>query len=143
MHLYHVYQKTFHNKSKNKAEEIILVRDGFSFFAWVFNAFWLLSKKLWVPGLCFFLIIAVLGALGQINEGFNPFLLSARILIPLYVGFAAGEFWQKGLIKDGYKKIGMTYGRDEIEAKINAISDLKLEIFKPSETFEAEICPNT
>ena len=45
------------NKENESVDDVILVKEGFNFYALIFNILWFLFKKMWICSIVFIIII--------------------------------------------------------------------------------------
>jgi len=98
-------------------ERYVFVRDGFSFWAFLFGPLWMLRHRMWlvlvlyavISGV-FFLVLAIAGASGSII-GLIGF------LIELLIGLEAGTLHRFTLRRRGWKNVGVVTGEDREDAE--------------------------
>jgi hypothetical protein len=136
MNLFNIYIK----KTKDDMiDDLVLVKNKFTFPAFIFNFFWFLLRKMWKEAVAF-LIISVVFALLFYKTSFgilNVFALEMGLL--LMVGLNAGYWYEQQLLKTGYKFVGNVFGKNANDAKIRFItnhfkSKTPNKIFSPSIT---------
>ena len=114
MKIYRIFLK----KDKNgKIEDLILIKEGFSIFTFIFQGFYLLSKQLWLEATILFGIIIFSNIL---KYYFKILFISIplQLGVLLYYSFEFNDLFTKRLIKDGYEYLGYSSGKDEKEAKL-------------------------
>lgn len=101
------------NASANRlesAEQLVFVRDGFSWFAAAVPALFLLVKRMWLDLIVFMagagLLVWAFTAAGAPNIG-NALLLIAQIVL----GFEAGMLHGAALERRGFRFVGTVSGR--------------------------------
>jgi len=83
-------------------ESPVFVREGFSFWAFLFGPFWTFYKKLWWPTISVmsaWMFINLAGEAIGFNEKSIEFLLFG---LQLVIGYAAHDWQREGLRKQGY-----------------------------------------
>lgn len=119
------------NASANRlesAEELLFVKDGFSWLAALVPAFWLLWKRMWIELVAFMvgagLLVWAFTAADAADAG-NAILLAAQIIF----GFEAGALHGAALERRGYKLVGTVSGRgaEDCERRF-------LEVWLPTRT---------
>lgn len=110
------------------AEQLLFVKDGFSWFAALLPAFWLLWKRMWLELVVFVagagLIVWAFTEAGAPDTG-NAILLIAQIIL----GFEAGALHGAALERRGYKLVGTVSGRGEEDCERRF-----LEVWLPTRT---------
>lgn len=98
-------------------ERYVFLRDGFSFWAFLFGPLWMLRHRLWLVLVLyavilgvFFLVLAIAGASGFII-GLVGF------LVALLVGLEAGTLRRFTLRRRGWKNVGVVTGEDREDAE--------------------------
>lgn len=101
----------------DRAEALRFVRDGFSWSAAIFGAFWMLVRGFWLALIIFLVIIAALAAglhaLGASEEVQSLVFLALHLI----VGFEADTIERWTLARRGYETIGTVSGRDVVECE--------------------------
>ncbi len=109
---------TTHEKpdAAEPADRLVLVREGFSFWAFVFHGLWLLAHKLWIPFCYYVLTIAVLIFAGH-KLGFGDAALAVLQLgLQLLIGLNARDIQRWQLARNGYRMTGIVVGSSELLA---------------------------
>jgi len=110
------------------AEQLIFVKDGFSWVAAVLPAIWLLWKRMWLELIVFIggagLIVWAFTAAGAPNVG-NAILLIAQIVL----GFEAGQLYGDALERRGHRFVGTVSGRNAEDCERRF-----LEVWLPTRT---------
>lgn len=100
MKTYAIYLK---NIPSSPLEKAIFVKEGFSLWAAIFGAFWMVYNRMW---LCSVLLIAAnVGLVFLEKQGFAGAELSTILQTGLmfFIGFNANDFYAKSLEMKGYK----------------------------------------
>lgn len=114
MKIYTVHLDAKHPQAIDKA---VFMKEGFSFYAFLFHFFWLLYHRVWVKGgivFAVFLLFSVLEMRGIIPPEHSAIL---QLGLQVYVGFLASDWRRRALEKTGYSFAGVSSGRDEIDAQ--------------------------
>ena len=91
-------------------------------WAFIFQLFYLMYKKLWKQSVAVFLIFTILN-LVQISILSFYIAVSIQICICLYIGFEYSDWYTQKLIKTGYEYLGYSSGNNEKEAKLKFLDD--------------------
>jgi hypothetical protein len=100
-----------------RADELVFVKDGFSFWAMIAPPIWMIYHRLWWPLIGFFIVLGFL----QISTyllGISPDdggLLFVGLLIVF--GFLANDFRRMMLEYSHYKLIGAVVGHSQLECE--------------------------
>lgn len=96
-----------------RAAEVVLVREGFSFPAFLFTGFWALFHRLWLAAA---LILAVTLALTAVEEGLRlggGTRAALGICFSLGIGFFGPDWRRAKLAKKGWRDWGVIAADDE------------------------------
>ena len=110
------------------AEELVFVKDGFSWLAALLPAIWLLWKRMWVELIVF---MAVAGVIAWIfTRAGAPELGNAILLaIQIVFGFEAGALYSATLERRGWRLVGTVSGRNQEDCERRF-----LEVWLPTRT---------
>jgi len=98
-------------------DRFIFVRDGFSVWAFVFSALWMLWHRMWRVLLIYIVVVAGIEA-GLRALGVSAFVQGiVGVLIAVVVGIEAGTLRRFELTQRGYKHIGVVSGEDLEDAE--------------------------
>ncbi len=119
MNLYNVLVK---KNPAEKIEDIVLMRDGFSWLAFFFNGLWFLYFRMWKE---FFVLIFVNAAFvffAKISSNFDRVLLEAAFIFMVALN---ANYWRiEHLKKKSYELVGVVFGANPIDAKLHFINGL-------------------
>ncbi|MEN3929640.1 DUF2628 domain-containing protein [Microvirga sp. W0021] len=100
----------------------VLIRDGFSWGAFIFGPFWLLWNRLWLTGIIMLVVLITVSTLADMLE-FEPITWGiADFLIMLLIGFEANSLKRWTYERRGQPVAGIVTGHDEIEAEAKMIA---------------------
>jgi hypothetical protein len=98
-------------------ERYVFVRDGFSFWAFLFGPLWMLRYRMWLVLALYVVILAVLAAVIAI-AGAPGFVCGLMVfLIALLVGLEAGTLCRFTLQRRGWTNVGVVTGEDREDAE--------------------------
>ncbi|MCE3255114.1 MAG: hypothetical protein K0R25_608 [Rickettsiaceae bacterium] len=120
MKLFSIYIK----KSKNEAvQDLVMVKNSFSFSAFFFNIFWFLQHKMWKESLALVLVgtLFIEVVYKDIFEFFDAAILIFGLL--LIIAINAGYWYGENLKARGYQFFGCVFGKNRDEAKIRFIEN--------------------
>ena len=120
MKIYRIFLK----KSKEGIiKDLELLKEGFNFWAFLFNIFLFLYKKLWIQSLIFIAIFTILTFL-QIKFLSYYITFSIKFCLAIYIAFDYIDWKSKKLIKNKYDFLGYSSGNDPKEAKLKFLDGL-------------------
>lgn len=99
------------------SDRIVLVREGFAFWAFAFHFLWLLSQRLWVTALLFLGVMVALEHYGTQVGLSNITVAVLQFALQLLLGFAARDLQRFKLVRAGYREIGIVCAESELLAE--------------------------
>jgi hypothetical protein len=98
-------------------ERIVFVRDGFSFWAFLFTALWMLRYRMWLVLLIYVVAgAAIENVLHYAGVGTGGIVVIG-LLISLLIGIEAGTLRRFSLARRGWKNVGIVSGEDLEDAE--------------------------
>ena len=119
MQLFNIYIK----ESLNQIEELVVVKNGFSFYAFLFNIFWFLQHKMWKEFFTILLINIIIGITIQ-QEWFvdsNATILQLGLI--LMIALNANYWYGQSLLKQNYQFSGCIFGKNDDEARLKFVTN--------------------
>ena len=117
MKTYNIFVKQ--NKDNNAVEDVLLIKDGFNIFAFLFTVFWFLFNKLWLFAIISFVIMNIF------NFVFSFAVLFVFVfLFSLLIGFEANNLLLYRFQREGYYFVGYTMGKSKKEAELRFLDDI-------------------
>jgi hypothetical protein len=117
MSVYTVHEPPQRYVAAPDAERFTFVRDGFSFWAFLFGPLWMLRHRMWLVLIGY---VAILGWLETVVSLFGGSVAIAGLisfLVSLLVGLEAGTLRRFTLNRRGWKNIGVVSGDDLEDAE--------------------------
>ena len=117
MSVYTVHEPPQRFAAAPDAERFTFVRDGFSFWAFLFGPLWMLRHRMWLVLIGY---VAILGCLEAVVSLFGGSVAIAGLisfLISLLVGLEAGTLRRFTLNRRGWNNIGVVSGDDLEDAE--------------------------
>jgi hypothetical protein len=108
----------------NKIEDIVVIDEGFSWVALIFNPIWFLFHKMWLE---FFLFLSILILFNWTSRfGIYDFFMQASLIFMMALNSKSWYF--DALIKrKKYCFMAMVFGMNATEAKIKFINQINLQ----------------
>ncbi len=120
-----LYNALIKKTKEGKIEDIILLKDGFSYPAFFLNNIWFLYNKMWkefvvLLGVSFsFMLLKAMG----IFSSSDIFLLEVIFVFIIALNF---NYWLvEHLKKQGYEFVGLVFGSDLTNAKMRFVKNLE------------------
>jgi len=119
-----IYTVHVHPDRKEPSERVELVREGSSFWAFLFNGFWLLYHRLWIP-FFIYLALAIYIVEGGERVGFNESTIAIlQVGLQLLLAVNAHDIQRWALKRRGYVMQGVVIGESELRATQRAYDRL-------------------
>lgn len=134
MKLFNIYIKKSENQS---IEDLAVIKNGFSIFAFLFNILWFLQHKMWKESSALILVSTVFGVLFHRGWFGSLDMFGLELGLLLIVGLNANYWYEQHLLKLKYQFAGCVFGKNRDEAKLRFVSncfkdDNENNIFCPS-----------
>jgi hypothetical protein len=100
-----------------RAESVVFIREGFSWFGFLFHVFWLLFNRLWLEAIAAFVLLIGLGYLLVALGAGQGVAGGLGILLNFIVGFEGNDLRRWKLERCGYDFIGPVTGRSFEDAE--------------------------
>lgn len=114
----------------NKIENIVVVDDGFSWGAFLFNPLWFLFHKMWIESILFLLIFFCFTFFSKLGD-YDFFM---KIVLIFMIALNSKTWYIDSLImRKKYCFVGAIFGLNAVEAKIKIIEQIKLNNKENSE----------
>ena len=114
-----------------------MLKEGFSFFAFLFSGLWFLYHRMWKELLALIMINIAFFMLGKFFLDFNKILVETAFLF--LVALNATYWLCDHLKKKGYEFVGIVFGENSTNAKIRFIKNLEADLKPNSPEFEDSI----
>jgi hypothetical protein len=113
-------------------ERYVFVRDGFSFWAFLFGPLWMLRHRMWMVFVLYVVISLVLGGLVAVMGASDALIFATGLLISLWVGLEAATLRRFTLRHRGFTEAGVISGEDR-EAAERRFFDVWLHQDRPAQ----------
>lgn len=122
MKLYNVLVK---KNADNKIEDIVLLKDGFSWLAFLFSGFWFFYHRMWKE---MFVMIAVNFAFvffAKLSSNLDRSLLEFAFFFLVALN---ANYWRvEHLKKKNYQLVGLVFGANLVDAKLHFVDGIEDE----------------
>lgn len=137
MKLYNVL--TLNNK-EGKTEDILFLKEGFSWLAFIFSIFWFLYHKMWKESFALFIIAGAFAFFEESQILFGDSKFIVEILLDFIIALNANHWFCESLVKKGYKFEGVVFAKNPAQARLRYVQNLDVDA-KPSEFSDAILDP--
>lgn len=114
-----LYNALVKKNSSGKIEDFILLREGFSFSAFIFSGLWFLYHKMWREFLLLILINCAFVFLGKFLSNFDHILLEAAFAF--MIALNANSWRCEHLKTKNYEFAGVIFAQNLSDAKIRFV----------------------
>jgi len=112
-------------------ERFVFVRDGFSLWAFLVAALWMLWHRMWLVLLIYVVIIAGLQAAMRYGGVPGGVIGVTELLISLLIGLEASTLRRFTLWRRGWRNVGVVSGQDEEDAERRFFAAWKADASQP------------
>lgn len=112
--IYNAYEKP---EAAEVTERVVLVREGFSFWAFGLNALWLLMQRMWVLFGLYVLAVIAVSIIARTLGMSAVAVMMLQLWLQLILGFHAYDFQGALLKRRGYRLAGVIVAPDDIAAE--------------------------
>lgn len=112
--IFNVYEKP---EAAEPTERVELVREGFSFFAFALNIFWLIFNRMWWVLLGYVAVAVVLAVGAQMLHLSEVSVMLLQMWLNLLLAFHAYDLQGWVLKRRGYRLAGVLVAQSELEAQ--------------------------
>ncbi len=120
MKIYRIFLK---KTNKGIIDDLELLKEGFNIWAFVFQLFYLIYRRLWKQSIVIFVLFSILNLL-QLNFISAYIIIPIQICICIYIGFEYTDWYSQKLVNSGYQFLGYSSGNDKKEAKLKFLDSI-------------------
>lgn len=99
------------------ADRMVLVREGFSFWAFLLHVFWLLANRLWLAAAGFMVVLGLIAYMGEVFQLSHASQWALQLLAHLLLGFTAYDLKRAKLVHRGYRFESVVVAENELNAE--------------------------
>src|SRR5262249_16212343 len=99
------------------AERMILVRESFSFWALIFNIFWLIAHRLWRVLALYMVAVIAVGVAGELLHLAEGLIFIAQLFLQVMLAVHAHDLQGSSLVRRGYRMVGVLAAESEMHAE--------------------------
>jgi hypothetical protein len=118
MRLFNIFIK---KNAENKIEDILLVKEGFSWRAFIFSNLWFLYHRMWKEFLALCVMSIFFAIFADSWVIFDKIIL--ELAFALVIGLNANYWLVNHLLRKNYQFCGIVFGNNLAEAKLNLIRE--------------------
>lgn len=120
MKIYRIFLK---KTNEGIIDDLELLKEGFNIWAFVFQLFYLIYRRLWKQSIVIFVLFSILNLL-QLNFISAYIIIPIQICICIYIGFEYTDWYSQKLVNSGYQFLGYSSGNDKKEAKLKFLDNI-------------------
>jgi len=118
-----VYRIFLKRTNDGVIDDLEMLKDGFDFWAFLFQLFYLIYRRLWKQAIIIFVLLTVLNAL-RLRFLNSYIVIPINICLCIYIGFEYADWYAQRLVKNGYQFLGYSSGNDVREAKLKFLESI-------------------
>jgi hypothetical protein len=118
-----LYNALIKKNEEGKIADVVLLKEGFSFFAFLFSGLWFLYHRMWVEFLALILINITFAFLGNFSSDFDKIFLEVAFIFILAIN--ANHWLCDHLRKKNYQFVGLVFGTNCENAKLRFIKNFE------------------
>lgn len=120
-----LYSVLIKKNPAEKIEDVVLLKDGFSWLAFFFSGLWFLYYRMWKEFLVLIVVNVAFVFLAKISSNFDRILLEIAFIFMVALN---ANYWRaESLKKSGYEFAGLVFGADQVDAKLHFVDGLEGE----------------
>jgi hypothetical protein len=112
--IFNVYEKP---ESAEPTERVVLLREGFSFWAFSLNALWLLANRMWLVFAGYLALSVIVTLLAQTLHLSEISTLLLQLWLQMMLGYHARDLEAYNLRRKGYRLAGVLAAESEMMAQ--------------------------
>ncbi len=117
---------TVHNKPGKGADDVVLLREGFSWWALIFPLPWLVIKGMWIVLLVALGVQFAIWALAEALHLSDAMRLAMSLSINLILAFEGNNLLRWTYERRGFEELGLVHGEDLDEAEFRFFTEIGL-----------------
>lgn len=122
-----LYSALIKKDKNNKIEDVVLLEEGFSFLAFLFNGLWFLFHRMWANAAVIFAINYALQSLGEAAVLSKIDLMFLEFSFLIIIAYNANYWFGEHLLCLGYQISGFVLAANKAEARIKAVQSLYVD----------------
>ena len=134
-----LYNALVKKNELGKIEDIIMIKEGFSWKAFIFNGAWFLYHQLWKEVIILVGIISAFTFFAKLSTDFDKVLLQLALFF--MIALNANNWLCDNLEKKGYEFVGIVFGSNGTNAKLRFVQKLQLKEFDDDQFGDAFLNP--
>lgn len=120
-----IYNALIKKSREGKIEDVVVLKEGFSFPAFFFSGLWFLYHRMWHEFFVLLLIILLFGSSNSLLSGFDKGFLQFAFFLIIALN---ANYWRcEHLKKNGYEFVGLVFGTDLDNAKLRFVSKYEVD----------------
>lgn len=134
-----IYNALVKKTESGKIEDIIMIKEGFSWKAFIFNAFWFVYHRMYKEIAILFLISFAFGFFAKVSNDFDKAMLQCALFF--MVALNANYWLCDKLKRKGYEFVGVVFGNNSTNAKLRFVQKLQIKEFDEDQFGDAFLNP--
>jgi len=134
-----LYNALVKKNESGKIEDIIMIKEGFSWKAFIFNGIWFIYHRLWREIIILFSISLIFVFFAKLSNDFDK--ASLQLVLVFMVALNANHWLCDNLKKKGYEFVGIVFGSNNNNAKLRFVQKLQQNEFADDQFSDAFLNP--
>ena len=114
---------TIHHRAGAKSDDVLVIKEGFSWGAFVFNFLWTLWHRLWLASLALLVVMLAIDAAADFLGIHQVLAAVIELAVSLWVGFNGNDWRRRALERRGYA-LGAVIAAPNADAALRRFVDL-------------------
>lgn len=111
-----------HRSPASLNDDVVFIKEGFSWPAFLFSAVWLLVKRLWLAFVVYVAVVMLISSAVWALGLPRSVLCGLLFLVNLWLGMEGNELLRRAAARRGYVEVGASLGRNLEEAELRYFS---------------------
>lgn len=134
-----LYNALVKKNQLGKIEDIIMIKEGFSWKAFIFNAIWFVYHRMWKEIIILLAISFAFGFFAKMSNDFDK--ASLQLALFFMVSLNANHWLCDKFKRKGYDFVGIVFGNNSTNAKLRFVQKLQKKEFDTDQFGDAFLNP--
>lgn len=112
-----IYTVHVNDDASDVADRVVLVREGFAFWAFALNIVWLLAHRLWIASVLYVALLVLLVRTAELAGLGEPTIAIVQLGLQFALGTFAHDAQREALARRGYQEVDVVCAESELLAE--------------------------
>lgn len=131
------YNAYFSRDKKNKIDDVVVIKEGFSLTALILGPLWFLYHKMWQEFFTLILLKMAISIMGNFLPTFDRLVM--EIIVMFLVALNANYWYAQSLLKKDYKFLTIIGGLNKDDALFNVAKQHQTTTFRDGRSFAQDL----